>query len=241
MLATYQPRVSHGMHLAKSQPHIHNIQKCSDILSLNIFHKIHLHETRPLIRSCMPKLDFENKHNTRSKGGYIPFKNLGFKFKNSFSPHTACLWNSLPKQAQCKDLFEFKTFTNLQFKPERYKHFARGNKFTNTLLTKIRVGRSDLNQHKFIIGLADSPECQCHFREESPTHFFLDCFLYLPERQTLFDLIEHYIPKFKRLTKQKKLDIILRGIDIDNNDFIQLKTTLTIAVQNFILHTNRFS
>ena len=134
------------------------IQKRSDILSLNIFHKIHLHETRPLIRSCMPKLDFENKHNTRSKGGYIPFKNLGFKFKNSFSPHTACLWNSLPKQAQCKDLFEFKTFTNLQFKPERYNDI-----------------------------------------------------------------------------------IILRGIDIDNNDFIQLNTKLTIAVQNFVLHTNRFS
>ena len=63
----------------------------------------------------------------------------------------------------------------------------------------------------------------------------------LPERQTLFDLIEHYIPKFKRLTKQKKLDIILRGIDIDNNDFIQLNTKLTIAVQNFVLHTHRFS
>ena len=161
------------------------------------------------------------------------------KFKNSFLPSTFCLWNYLLKQDQCKDLLEFKTFTNLQFKPARYKHFVRGNKFT--LLTKIRVGRSDLNQHKFIIGLADSPECQCHFREESPTHFFLDCFLYLPERQTLFDLIEHYIPKFKRLTKQKKLDIILRGIDIENNDFIQLNTKLTIAVQNFVLHTNRFS
>ena len=189
----------------------------------------------------MPKLDFENKHNTRSKGGYIPFKNLGFKFKNSFFPHTVCQWNSLPKQVQCKNLYDFKEFTNKQFKPPRYKHFARGNKFSNTLLTKIRVGRSDLNQHKFIIGLADSPECLCHFREESPSHFFLDCFLYLPERQTLFDLIEHSIPNFKKLTKQKKLDIILRGLDIENNDFIQLNTKITIVVQNFILHTNRFS
>ena len=111
------------------------IQQRSDILGLNIFHKIHLHETRPLIRSCMPKLDFENKHNTRSKGGYIPFKNLGFKFKNSFFPHTVCQWNSLPKQVQCKNLYDFKEFTNKQFKPPRYKHFARGNKFANTLLT----------------------------------------------------------------------------------------------------------
>ena len=171
----------------------------------------------------------------------MPFNNLGFKFKNSFFPHTVSKWNSLPKHAQCSNLIDFKEYTNKEFKPPKYKHFAKGNKFTNTLLTKIRVGRSDLNQHKFIIGLADSPECLCHFREESPSHFFLDCFLYLPERQTLFDLVEHYIPNFKKLTKSKKLDIILRGLDIHNNDFIQLNTKITIAVQNFILHTNRFS
>ena len=126
-------------------------------------------------------------------------------------------------------------------KPPKFKHFARGAKISNSLLTKIRVGRSNLNQHKFTIGLADSPECLCHSREESPSHFFLDCFLYLPERQTLFDLLEHYIPKFKNLTKNRKLDIIMRGIDIENKDFIHLNTTLTIAVQNFILHTKRFS
>ena len=69
----------------------------------------------------------------------------------------------------------------------------------------------------------------------------LDCFLYLLERQTLFDLIEHYIPKFKNLSKHKKIYIILRGIDIENDDFIQLNTTLTIFVQNFTLHNKRFS
>ena len=55
------------------------IKKRYDILGLNIFHKIHCHETRPLIRTCMPKLDWENKFNTRSKGGYIPYTNLGSK------------------------------------------------------------------------------------------------------------------------------------------------------------------
>ena len=50
------------------------IMKRGDFLGLNLFHKIHLHETRPLVRKCMPKLDFEKKHETRSKGGYIPLK-----------------------------------------------------------------------------------------------------------------------------------------------------------------------
>ena len=37
--------------------------KCrGDVLSLNMFHKIHLKETRPLIVKCMPKLDWERQN-----------------------------------------------------------------------------------------------------------------------------------------------------------------------------------
>ena len=186
----------------------------------------------------------ENKFNTRSKGGYIPFKNqhkLGTKFEKSFFPHTAHLWNSLPKHAQCKNIPDFKVYIKKDLKPERYKHFAKGNKLSNTLLTKIRVGRSDLNQHKFTVGLADSPQCDCLFREESSLHYFLDCFLYLPERQVLLNLFEHYIPKFKTFTKRKQLDIILRGVNLENDEFISTNISLTLAVQNFIIHTKRFS
>ena len=216
------------------------VEKRSDILSLNIFHKIHLYETRPLIRNCMPKLDTQREHSLRSKGGYIPFKNYGIKFKNSFFPYTSGIWNNIPKDVQCKDLIEFKDYTKTM-KPNRYKHFSRGNKFSNSLLTKIRVGRSDLNQHKFTIGLCETPQCLCHNREESPLHYFIDCFLYLPERQTLFEKIEHYIPNFLNFPKYRKLEIILNGIHIENPDLVPLNTTLTIAVQNFIIQTNRFS
>ena len=62
------------------------IMERGDFLGLNIFQKIHLHETRPLIRSCMPKLDLEQKI-TRSKGGYKKKKNNGHKFKTSFFPY----------------------------------------------------------------------------------------------------------------------------------------------------------
>ena len=216
------------------------IKKRAENLGLTIFHKIHKQETRPIVRSCMPKFDIERKNILRSKGGYIPFKNYNMKYKNSFFPHTTNLWNCLPDEVKCKELLEFKDYVKKQLKPTRYKHFSRGNKLPNTLLTKIRVGRSDLNQHKFTIGLTDNPKCDCHYREESPLHYFVDCFLYLPERQTLFNLIEHYIPKFPTFTKQRKLDIILRGIDPDNPIFLPTNTSLTIAVQKFILQTKRF-
>ena len=59
----------------------------------------------------MQKLDFERKNDLRSKGGYLPYKNYGTKFKNSFFPSMSVLWNSLPKNAQCKDLNDFKEYT----------------------------------------------------------------------------------------------------------------------------------
>ena len=123
------------------------IQKRADILGLNIFNKIHKLETRPLVRQCMSKFDTDKKHELRSKGGYISFKNVGEKFKKSFFPHFTELWNNLPKNVrEYSELTDFKNYTK-DLKPTRYKHFAKGNKYSNSLLTKIRVGRSELNQH----------------------------------------------------------------------------------------------
>ena len=123
------------------------------------------------------------------------------KFNNSFFPYTTILWNNLPNNVKSKDLTDFKLFIKTEFKPPRFKHFSRGNKHANSLLTKLRVGRSDLNLHKFTIGIIDSPLCDCHFREESTSHYFVDCFLYTHERQILFGLFEHFIPKFNSFTK----------------------------------------
>ena len=49
------------------------------------------------------------------------------------------------------------------------------------------------------------------------------------------------IPNFPNFKKQKKLDIILRGMYCENPEFLSLNTTLTIAVQNSIIKTKRFS
>ena len=56
----------------------------------------------------------------------------------------------------------------------------------------------------------------------------------------MFDLFEHYIPNFPNLNRKQKLDIILRGINIDNEEFTSLNITLTKGVQNFIISTKRF-
>ena len=107
-------------------------------------------------------------------------------------------------------------------------------------MTRIRVGRSDLNLHKFSVGLIDKPECICHAKEESTSHYFLDCFLYAAERQTLFDLVEHYIPYFSKQTRNAKIQILLHGIKVNDPDYNHLNTIITKAVQTFIIQTKRF-
>ena len=177
----------------------------------------------------------------QSNGGYIPFKYKGASFEKSFFPNTLKLWNLLPKTVQHKDLEEFKLSIKQRFKPPKYKHFHKGSKLGNTLLTRIRVGRSYLNQHKFTIGFSDSPECMCHYQTESPEHYFLDCFLYIQERQRMFSLIEHYVPNFQRLNKKQKIHLILNGVDPENIEFNSTNATLTYTVQQYILSTKRFT
>ena len=58
----------------------------ADFLSLNTFHKILVGRTRPLVRSCMPTPTPFNKHSTRHRKLYLPYKSNSVKFTNSFFP-----------------------------------------------------------------------------------------------------------------------------------------------------------
>ena len=218
-----------------------NFQTRINFLGLSFFQKIHLHETRPLIKNCMMELDYAKKYLTRSKGGYSPYPSFGSKFNKSFFPYMSKLWNNLEVSTQLMALPDFKEQLKKELKPSKIKHFSKGSKIGNTLLTRIRIERSDLNLHKFTIGHSETTECLCHAKQESSLHFLIDCFLYSGERQTLFSLVEHYIPKFSNFSKSKKYEVLVMGIHNDNPEYKHTNTTISIAVQNFILKTKRFS
>ena len=107
---------------------------------------------------------------------------------------------------------DFKEQLKKELKPAKIKHLSKGSKIGNTLLTRIRLERSDLNLHKFTIGHSETPECLCHAKQESSLHFLIDCFLYSSERQTLFSLVEHYIPNFSKFSKSRKYEVLVMGI-----------------------------
>ena len=218
-----------------------SIKKRTDFLGLSLFQKIHLHETRPLIRSCLTRLDREKRQITRSKGGYLPFPNFGAKFQNSFFPYISKLWNNLDTCTKTLSLIDFKSKLKDKLKPDKIKHFDKGSKIGNTLLTRIRLDRSELNQHTYSIGKSESPECFCHAKQESSYHYMIDCFLYECERQILYDSVEYFIKNFRMLGKRKRFEILTIGININNPDYYYTNYNITLAVQKYIFSTKRFS
>ena len=142
-------------------------------LGLCMFHKIHVHETRPLIRTCLTKLDWEKKYVLRSKGGYLPYPFFNQKFLNSFFPFISKQWNNLPNSTKSKNLYDFKTQLKIDIKPERHKHFSFGPKESNQVMTRFRTGRTNLNLNRFTIGATyrahfQRPSCGIGGYVESP-------------------------------------------------------------------------
>ena len=214
----------------------------AECLGLTLFQKIRLGQTRPLIRQCMPDFDPNYiTHDLRHKRFYKPFPLGNLKYSNSFFPHFTKSLEQLPSDIKTEgDIEMFKSKLKLKYKPIRHRHFSRGSKRGNSLLTHIRTGRSFLNTHSFSIGLSDSPSCSCSHISESPQHFFLDCTLYTQERLSMTNSIQQYLPKFNSYTKTKKLNTLLQGFNPENKDLFHTNVNLQLIVQNFILKTKRF-
>ena len=191
-----------------------SIEDRAKILGLSVFHKIHCHETRPLIRSCMPP---KNTNNTRSQGNYIVPLNRGVQYSNSFFPLMSKAWNSLDKSLKDQHIVsEFKSAVKDELKPVKYRHFTRGvNKYSNTLHCQLRIGRSFLKSHSFAINFSQDDLCLCN-RPETTSHFLLNCFLFQPEREVLLAKICQLVPTFSRKSIQQQTSILLNGINLEN-------------------------
>ena len=151
------------------------------------------------------------------------------------------IWNNLPTSVKSLNLLDFKTELKSYLKPEKIKHFKIGSKELNSIFTRFRTGRTNLNACNYSIGLTDDPSCICHYKTETSEHFLLDCFLYSTERQTLFNLAEYLIPFFTQLNGKEKYNILTEGINKLNPEYFHTNLRISLAVQNFISKTKRFS
>ena len=113
-----------------------------EMLGLSMFHKIAHNNVRPLIKSIMPPL-VNNNRNTRSNDIYQNFPRVNEKYYNSFIPYFTREWNFLETSIRNEmDIGIFKCKLKDKLKPPKYRHYKYGNKYINTLMSQLRVGRT---------------------------------------------------------------------------------------------------
>ena len=96
-------------------------------------------------------------------------------------------------------------------------------------LTRIRLGLSQVADHKFIHNFQDCVNlvCSCGQEIETSTHFLLHCFNYHRARQTLFEKVKKIDSSILKQRDQVKTKILLFGdekLKAAQNKFILTST-----------------
>ena len=112
--------------------------------------------------------------------------------KNSFFPSAIIEWNNLdPNLRNSKNISVFKEKILSFIRPSTNSFFGCHNPKGIKLITSLRLGLSQLREHKFKHSFQDTinPLCNCGQDIESSTHFFLHCPFFFNERRTILSTI----------------------------------------------------
>ena len=127
----------------------------------------------------------------------------------------------------------------IKIKPPKYRRYKYGDKYINSLLCRLRVGRSYLNADSYKIGHSDTDLCECG-QKETVAYFFV-CRKYLAQQEILNSKFNDILPKFKSFSKAKQVEIFLCGYNLDSEEFDCRNIPMTFSVQKYILSTKRFN
>ena len=176
----------------------------------------------------MPLVEVKAR-NTRSTKMYVEYKYQKYQnqtFMKSFFPHFTKIYNNLEPEIRNLNTAEFKEVLKPKYKHKKIKHFSRGlSKWSNSLHTQLRVGRSFLAADGFKINLVESNKCQqCQAVPDKPfklgpetaSHYFLSCNKFDEKRTSLFEKMTQYVPNFRRLSQKRQIEILLSGINLEN-------------------------
>ena len=81
------------------------------------------------------------------------------------------------------------------------------------LLTRLRLGVSHLNEHRFKQNFQDclNPLCSCSLEAELNFHFFLHCQHFIQSRQTFLDSVKKIVNDISNLTDNVLVNLLLYG------------------------------
>ena len=161
-------------------------------------------------------------------------------FRNSFFPSTTKEWNNLdPQIRKSKNISIFKS-NNLKFiRPKPNNVYYCHNPKAIKLLTRLRLGLSDLHKQKFKHNFQDclNPLFLGGNEIENSTHYLLHCPTYTKERLILLDKMKNIDCSILESSDAALTKILLFGdntLSSSSDTFI-----LNSAIEN-IISTQRF-
>ena len=92
-------------------------------------------------------------------------------------------------------------------------------------LTRLRLGFSHLNEHRFRNNFQDcmNPLCSCSLEIEDTSHYLLHCHQFSQYRTDLMNSVKSILENFQSFSDNVKKDILLYGdsrLDGNKNKFI---------------------
>ena len=160
-------------------------------------------------------------------------------FKNSFFPFTVIEWNKIDKNIPKSESLNIFIKSILKFiRPSQDRvyncHNAKGIK----LLTRLRVGRSHLCEHKFKHSFQYTLNPMCNYGEDIETtfHYLLLCPDHLHEMKTLLNTVSCIVPNIFDWNNDQLTEILLYGKEDNINN-----TRILDATINYLIKTKRFN
>ena len=161
-------------------------------------------------------------------------------FKNSFFPHTLSEWNKLDGQIRSSESYLVFRKSLLNFiRPSPNAFYNVHNPTGLKFLTRLRLGLSHLNDHKFRHNFKDciNPLCSCSLELETTSHFFLRCHHYTAIRTTLMNDLKTIDENILSLSDNLLIHLLLFG----DAKYDSYKNSIILnSSVNYILQLGRF-
>ena len=205
---------------------------------LCLFYKIVYNKTPAYLRDIIPKQ--RHFRNTRNQYMIPQFFCRTDCFSNSFFPYSIREWNKLDRHIT--QINSFQTFRNTLLKsirPVPNSIFDACDPLGIQLLTRLRLGLSHLQDHKFKHGFNDviNPFCQCNMEIESVSHFYLRCPNFSTQRNDLMNELHNVNSSITDMDHSSLTDLLLFG----NKSFTKEVNSKILEISiKFIKETERF-
>ena len=194
------------------------------------------------IKDYLIPYDNLRTHLTRSSAQKIlkTFPARAKTFESSFFPHCGEAWGNLSEEPRNIDSININTFKSSIVRPRENSVFAVHDINGVKLLTRLRLGFSHLNEHKFRHNFNDiiNHMYSCGKEPETTLPHLLHCDLYSIYRLEPFNDICALNESLKNFSEENLLKILLYGAE----DFTsQINSEILKCTIKFIKKTDRLS